>query len=191
MRRSGDGLVLCDDAIVPVRDLRGDRFETQRGLRGLLDLIVFRVHVVAGHFGRARFGQDGAGSDRRGHGAGDNSWGSFGTGSGLAVMAATVANLGQLLLEPISHPHLGMTTAVLALIVRRGGALAEGVWLVVNAAALGLASVHALVVDHALLEGHTSIGVQAHQDQMHARDAGLLVVAMRCAAAAAGTATAR
>lgn len=127
-RQGGVGLVSCDNAIVPVRDLRGDRNETQRGLRGLLDLIVVRVHVVASHFGRARIGEDGEGGDRRGHGAGDNSWGSFGAGSyvhdsGLAVMAvaATAAKLGQLLLlllEPIAHPYLGMATAVLAFIVR-------------------------------------------------------------------------
>lgn len=112
--------------------------------------------------------------------------------SGLAVtaVAATAAEHGQLLLlETIAQSYLGMATAMLTFIVRRGGALAKSVWPVVNAAALGLTAVHALVVDHALLEGHMSICIQAHEHQMHARDAGLLVVTIGSTAVGTATAT--
>lgn len=64
-------------------------------------------------------------------------------------------------------------------------------WLAVNAAALGLAPVHALVVDHALLKGHMAVRVHAHEHQVHPRGAGLLVAASgRDVVAAASASTA-
>lgn len=60
--------------------------------------------------------------------------------------------------------------------------------LAVDAAALGLAPVHALVVDHALLKGHMAVCVHTHEHQVHARDAGLLVAASGCVVAAAARA---
>lgn len=109
----------------------------------------------------------------------------------LMLTVAPAAALLGLLLEAIAQPHLGMAAAMLALVVRRGGTLAEGVWLAVNAAALGLAPVHALVVDHVLLEGHVAVRVHAHEHQVHPRDAGLLVAASGCdVVAAAGASTA-
>lgn len=82
------------------------------------------------------------------------------TATAIAVDGIGGPTALPLLLETIPLTDLRMAETVLALVLRGGGALAEGMRLPVDAAALGLALVHVLVVDDALVEGHMAGGRQ-------------------------------